>query len=235
MVTHSSILAWKNPRDRGAWWATVHGVARVGHNLVTKPPLSLTKVQFYQISIFNILQIITQYQVHRIIYSLLHFMYTIEVVQGIQREYRDFKNKFLISNVYINTFRWKEKVQIEECLMENRRSRKNYNQPLQQVYYISSFIFQPNHCKLNILFSAQFTDAAVLSHSVLSTSLQSYGLQPTRFVCPRNFSGKNTGVDCHFLLQGIFPTQGSNPHLCVSCSGRQIHYHCTTLKVPLYR
>ena len=26
-------------------------------------------------------------------------------------------------------------------------------------------------------------------------------------------SGKNTGVGCHFLLQGIFPTQGSNPHL----------------------
>ena len=28
------------------------------------------------------------------------------------------------------------------------------------------------------------------------------------------FPGKNTGVSCHFLLQGIFPTQGSNP--CVS-------------------
>ena len=27
------------------------------------------------------------------------------------------------------------------------------------------------------------------------------------------FSGKNIGVCCHFLLQGIFPTQGSNPHL----------------------
>ena len=25
--------------------------------------------------------------------------------------------------------------------------------------------------------------------------------------------GKNTGVGCHFLLQGIFPTQGSNPGL----------------------
>ena len=25
--------------------------------------------------------------------------------------------------------------------------------------------------------------------------------------------GTNTGVGCHFLLQGIFPTQGSNPHL----------------------
>ena len=28
-----------------------------------------------------------------------------------------------------------------------------------------------------------------------------------------DFSGKNTGVGCHFLLQGIFPTQGLNPHL----------------------
>ena len=28
----------KNPMDRGDWWATVHGVARVGHDLETKPP-----------------------------------------------------------------------------------------------------------------------------------------------------------------------------------------------------
>ena len=28
MATHSSILAWKTPRtERGAWWATVYGVA----------------------------------------------------------------------------------------------------------------------------------------------------------------------------------------------------------------
>ena len=27
MATHFSILAWKNPMDTGAWWATVHGVA----------------------------------------------------------------------------------------------------------------------------------------------------------------------------------------------------------------
>ena len=26
MATHSSILAWRNSMDRGAWWATVHGV-----------------------------------------------------------------------------------------------------------------------------------------------------------------------------------------------------------------
>ena len=28
----------ENPMDRGAWQATVHGVARVWHNLATKPP-----------------------------------------------------------------------------------------------------------------------------------------------------------------------------------------------------
>ena len=31
--------------------------------------------------------------------------------------------------------------------------------------------------------------------------------------CPWNFPGKNTRVGCHFLLQGIFSTQKSNPHL----------------------
>ena len=28
MATHSSILAWRIPMNRGAWWATVHGVAK---------------------------------------------------------------------------------------------------------------------------------------------------------------------------------------------------------------
>ena len=28
----------ENPKDRGAWWGTDHGVARVGHDLVTKSP-----------------------------------------------------------------------------------------------------------------------------------------------------------------------------------------------------
>ena len=34
-----------------------------------------------------------------------------------------------------------------------------------------------------------------------------------RLLCPWDFPGKNTGVSCHFLLQGIFPTQGLKPHL----------------------
>ena len=46
---------------------------------------------------------------------------------------------------------------------------------------------------------------------IQSDSLQPYRLQPARLLCPWDFPGKNTGVSCHFLLQGIFPTQGSNP------------------------
>ena len=38
MATHSSILCLENPMDTGAWWAIVHGVARVRHDLATKPP-----------------------------------------------------------------------------------------------------------------------------------------------------------------------------------------------------
>ena len=44
---------------------------------------------------------------------------------------------------------------------------------------------------------------------------KAYGLYPARFLSSWDFPGKNTGMDCHFLLQGIFPTQGSNlglPH-----------------------
>ena len=38
----------QNPIDRGAWQATVHGVTRVGHNLVTKPPPSVVFVSAVQ-------------------------------------------------------------------------------------------------------------------------------------------------------------------------------------------
>ena len=44
-------------------------------------------------------------------------------------------------------------------------------------------------------------------------SLRPHGLQPTRFLCPWDFPGKSTGLGCHFLLQSIFPNQGSNPGL----------------------
>ena len=53
-------------------------------------------------------------------------------------------------------------------------------------------------------------------------------MQFSSFLCPWNPSGKNTGVGCHSLLQGIFPTQELNPGLphcsqmlyCLSHQGR---------------
>ena len=53
----------------------------------------------------------------------------------------------------------------------------------------------------------------VLSCSVMSHCLQLHVLSPTRFLYPWDFPGKNPGVGCHLLLQGIFLTQGQNPHL----------------------
>ena len=50
-----------------------------------------------------------------------------------------------------------------------------------------------------------------VSHSVMSNSVQPHGLYTARLLCPWNSPGKNTGVGCHALFQGISLTQGSNP------------------------
>ena len=55
----------------------------------------------------------------------------------------------------------------------------------------------------------------------MSDSLRPHGL-PIRLLRPWDFLGKSAGVDCHFLLQGIFPTQESNPGF-PHC--RQMLYH----------
>ena len=44
-------------------------------------------------------------------------------------------------------------------------------------------------------------------------TLQPHELQPARLLCPWNSPCQNTGAGCHFLLQGIFATQGLNPCL----------------------
>ena len=50
----------------------------------------------------------------------------------------------------------------------------------------------------------------------MANCLWPYGLQPTNLLCPWNSPGKNTGAGCHFLLQGIFLTQGLNlPLFCL--------------------
>ena len=52
--------------------------------------------------------------------------------------------------------------------------------------------------------------ASIVGHS---SHVQLFCDPMDRLLCPSDFLGKNTGVDCHFLLQGIFPTQELN--LCL--------------------
>ena len=60
--------------------------------------------------------------------------------------------------------------------------------------------------------------------SAVSDSLQPHGLWPVRLLCPWDSSGKNTGVGCHALLQGIFLIQGMNP-----CLLRLLHWQAGSL------
>ena len=55
-----------------------------------------------------------------------------------------------------------------------------------------------------------------VSRSVVPDSLQPPGQQPTRLPCPWDSPGKNTGVGCHFLLQGM--KEKSESEVAQSCS-----------------
>ena len=55
--------------------------------------------------------------------------------------------------------------------------------------------------------------ACLLSHSVMSDSLQPHDYSPHQAPLHGDSPGKNTEVGCLALLQGIFPTQGSNSGL----------------------
>ena len=65
----------------------------------------------------------------------------------------------------------------------------------------------------------------VLNHWAVPNSLLPHGLWPARLLCPWNFLGKNIGVGCHFLVQGIFLTQG---RVCLLC-----FLHCQVDSLPL--
>ena len=63
------------------------------------------------------------------------------------------------------------------------------------------------------IFTYSFSVYVCKVASVVSDSLWPYGLYPARLLCPWDFPGKNTGMGCHALFQGIFLAQGSNTHL----------------------
>ena len=82
--------------------------------------------------------------------------------------------------------------------------------PASHNYLLSHFYFSwINNRLIFHLFHYLFKERK-WSCSVVSDSLGSHELWPTRLIRPWDFPGKTTGVGCHFLLQEIFPTQGLN-------------------------
>ena len=71
--------------------------------------------------------------------------------------------------------------------------------------------FQESKVKLLNFHNLSFTLMYSVSHSVVSSSLRSHGLKPTRLLYPWNSPGKNSGMGSCSLLQGIFQIQGSTP------------------------
>ena len=67
--------------------------------------------------------------------------------------------------------------------------------------------------------------------AVVSSSLRLHGLWPPGSSCPWDFPGKNTGMGCHFLVQGIVSTQRPNLHLQL---GWQVLYHWATWEALLH-
>ena len=72
----------------------------------------------------------------------------------------------------------------------------------------------------------------VLSHLVMYEFLRSHGLQLTRLLCLWDFPGKNTRVDCHFLIKGAFLTQGLEPSSPVSLASQADYLPTEPLEKP---
>ena len=101
------------------------------------------------------------------------------------------------------------------------------------IHYKTVFSYTLSWVKINshwltfewLLRSELYMCAAVFRRSAVSPSLWPRGLQPARRLRPWDSPGKSTGAGCHSFLQGIFPTQGSNPGLP--------HYHLSTRGSPM--
>ena len=122
--------------------------------------------------------------------------------------------KLTLGNILVNWFPWDPTRGLKQ------RQTKDQESWLFKKYTTKGLYYWLFSTLINI-----FTSGKKWSCSVVCDCLRIHGLQLTRLLCPWNFPGKSTGVGCHFLLQGIFLTQGSSlglPH-CRQRLYRLIH------------
>ena len=103
---------------------------------------------------------------------------------------------------WVNPFSWVEVLSTEKVWKFGFNDWSSGNQPGSHCSELSRYFV----CKCSVLSDSATPWATAPSvHRTLQPPPGSFS--------PQNFPSKNTGMGCHFLLQGIFPTQGSNPHL----------------------
>ena len=97
-----------------------------------------------------------------------------------------------------------------------------------RIFFLTcQMILSSGNLNMEILGEKKVTCLVLSVTQLCLTLCDPPGLQSTKLLCPWDFPGKNTGVGCHFLLQGIFPTQGLN--LCLL---RLLHQQANSL--PLH-
>ena len=111
----------------------------------------------------------------------------------------------------IHSVVWQKPIQHCKAIILQFKIKKKKKKKLTPTMHLALQVVKSNIKTVN----TTGMHVCMLSCSVVFYSLWPYGLQPARLLCPWNFPGKNTGVGCHFLLPGIFLTQGSN--LCLLC------------------
>ena len=104
------------------------------------------------------------------------------------------------------------------CWWRRMMSLRSLADPLSSPYdkhtpHFHLYYFTLRSCLVLFFSLCQNCESESVSFFVVSNSYQPQGLQPTRVLCPWDSLDKNTGVGCRAFLQGIFPTQGSNPGL----------------------
>ena len=124
--------------------------------------------------------------------------------------------EFTDSNVGLFSYTWKHEL-YENCMkirlsMVTRITKLLHLHPvftLEQFFLICHSCFTHCCCSVTKLCPALMTPWTAVH----------------RHLCPWYYLGKNTGVGCHFLLQGIFLVRDQT---CIFCIGRQILYHWAT-------
>ena len=125
-------------------------------------------------------------------------------------------------DIYDTLLEWKDPREWVQTMKQSVRSESG--QPLWVLLSCSQIVWP--------LGSNIWDQVRVLSCSVMSDSVRHYGLQPIRLLCPWDSPGKNPGVGCHCLLQGVFLTQGLNLGLLLC---RRILYHLSHQGSPPFR